>query len=197
MLALHNELQQYQQAIMELQPHAPIIERLVSDPDAKKFVQEALASYTEMQKRREPELPAELRPLESKITKLNEYVENLQQREQQATQAAQQQAFQAEYAYAERLVAQHPELAEDNYFAIQALKQYATQNGISLEQAYKRRGSQFLKQDTAPALPSSLRADLGELGVPTGERSTGAAPPTAVSFRDALLAKMRQEQRGA
>ncbi len=193
---LKREYAQAQQILQTLAPHAERINRLIEEPDAAQFFDEAYGVFKD-RSNKSPELPPELKAIHDDVVYLKDYVKTAEQKRQEQEQSVQQQRYQEDYHYAERLVAERPDLAEDNYWGIQSLAAYAKNNSITLEQAWKKVGSRFAKPVKQAAPPSSLRADAGEIGIPG--RSDTQAPSTNKSFRDVLLERLKsdQHQRGA
>lgn len=198
LLQAQQELQQYRTAIDALQPHADIVARLMEDPDAAKLINESLSAYDTI-RRQQPQIPDEIRPVYDKVSYLSDKLDSYEKERDKAAAAAQaakdaeaQAQLQVEMAYASRLIAEHPELQENNYRAIRTIKQYANEDGISFESAYKRYGNSFTKNKAESAPPASLRADAGEIGIPAQSRATGTDGP--LDFRRLLLDRLKKAQ---
>lgn len=200
LLQAQQELAQYRSAIDALQPHADIVARLVEDENAAKLIKDTLTAYETINKQ-QPQIPDEVRPLYDKVTYLTDKWDSYEKQQQQAAAAAQSQKdaenqaqLQVEMAYASRLIAEHPELQENNYRAIRTIKQYANEDGISFENAYKRYGNQFVTNKAESAPPSSLRADAGEIGIPAQSRQHTGTDGKPFDFRSMLLERLKKAQ---
>lgn len=186
---------QYESVLQQLAPYASEIQELFfdADPSERAFLQQARKLYKE-QGSQTPELPPELKAIHDDVVYLKDYVSEARKAQEQQQKAAQQESFARDYQYAQRLAAERPDLLEDNGWAISALKGYADQNHLTLEQAWKKVGSRFAKPQKQAAPPSSLRGDAGEIGIPG--RSDTQAASTEMSLRDRLLMELRKQRTG-
>lgn len=197
---LRERAQRYDALNEQLSPYAEVINRLVTDEDYRTFTQSATETYDERLKRQQPQVPAEFQPVvdrfEKELGPLVEFVnETKREREERiraeaADKEAQIAAAQrANVEYAQRLAAERPDLAEDNYAGIGMLAAYAANRGLSLEDAYKATGSRFGAPPKKATPPTSLRGDSAAPGVP-GE-STQPPIKSTTDLRKRLAANLR------
>jgi hypothetical protein len=196
---LKREVQARREAFSQLEPYADVIERIVQDPDKYTFAKSALETYDERLEKQKPQYTPELALLREEVgkelTPVLEYVNSERTAKEQAKKDAEQAAQQANVAYAQRLAAERPDLAEDNFAGIGMLAAYAANRGVSLEDAYKSAGSRFSAPPPAKKTPpASLRGDTAAPGVPGESRQEKAT--TLSSMRKRLADNMRAAQRG-
>lgn len=163
----------YQQTaplVQKISPYIDDVTRYADDEDYRQFTRRAYDSYQASIKAQEPEIPEPVRYLEQRMNErldpVVEYVKDLRGRETRAQEQAQREAMESNMAYAQRLAAENPHLAEDNYAGIQMLASYAGSRNISLEEAYKRRGSIFGAAAAKAEPPTSLRSSAAAPGIP-------------------------------
>lgn len=178
--ALLQENAQWRATFASLEPQADRIKRLRDDPNAAQLFDNAVSAYEEIERKRGPKVSEELSPIYDKVSKLEGFVDEY--RAQQKNEAERpQREFMSRYTdwqnsaannrFFSRLMADHPELKQRD---IQYLAQVASeQNFEPLEETWKRESWRFLKPGEATP-PSSLRTDVGEVGIP-GESQKGAS----------------------
>jgi len=196
---LRNRVSAYERTMAQLEPYADLIEPIVSDDDRRTFMKSALETYNERLEKQKPQYTPELALLREEVgkelTPVLEYVNSERTAKEQAKKDAEQAAQQSNLAYAQRLAAERPDLAEDNFAGIGMLAAYAANRGVSLEDAYKSAGSRFSAPPPAKKTPpASLRGDTAAPGVPGESRQEKAT--TLSSMRKRLADNMRAAQRG-
>lgn len=198
--ALLQENAQWRAAFAGLEPQAERIKRLRDDPNAAQLFDNAISAYENFEKQRGPQIPDDQRPMYDKISKLESFVDRYEQQQKDEAERPQRE-FAARYndwqnsaannRFFTRLMADHPGLAPRD---VQYLAQCAAEKNFEpLEETWKREGWRFVKPgDTAP--PSSLRTDVGEVGIPS--ESTRSAPPNGgPSMRDRIV-QLEKQRRG-
>lgn len=186
---------QYESVLQQLAPHAERIQKyFFDDPEALTFIDNAYENVYKRPQQTSAEIPEDIKPLYDKVSYLENFVRKQEQGVEQQRKAEQQEAFSRDYQYAQRLAAERPDLLEDNGWAISALKGFADQNKLTLEQAWKKVGTRFAKPQKQASPPGSLRADAGEIGIPG--RSDTQAASTEMSLRDRLLMEFRKQRTG-
>ena len=192
------EAQQMRAAFTVLEPHNERIRRLLEDPNAAQLFDNALSAYENFERERAPKVPDELNPIFEKVSKLETFVDRYEKQQQEAAERPQRE-FTARYSdwqnsaannrFYTRLVNDHPELQPRD---VQYLAQCAAEKNFEpLEETWKREGWRFVKShDAAP--PTSLRTDIGEVGIP-GEstRTAGTGGPT---MRERVIQLERQRR---
>lgn len=191
---LQREIAARDAVLQQLAPYAQEIQELFFEatPEERAFLKQARGIYKEQGSTSGPQIADEMKPLYDKVSYLEDFVRKQEQSVEQQRKNEQQEAFARDYQYAQRLAAERPDLLEDNGWAISALKGYADQNRLTLEQAWKKVGSRFAKPSKAAAPPTSLRADAGEIGIPG--RSDTQAASSDMSLRDRLLMELRKNR---
>jgi hypothetical protein len=160
-----------------LSPYVDDIRPIIEDEDRRNFWREANKTYEDRLKAREPEIAPEFQPLvkhfEEKFAPVVEYATNQQKREAEAaakaeaeTKGAAEAAQRANLEYAKKLAAERPDLADDEFAGIGMLAAYAANRGISLEEAWNRKGSSMGAPVKREKPPTSLRGDAAAPGVP-------------------------------
>lgn len=185
--------EEYEPFLQAVAPFYEDIAPIIQDEETREFYRRSRKALEESKKAAEPQVPPEFQPVvdrfEKTLTPLVEYV-NQDRAAKEARQRAEQEAAQREnLAYAQRLVADHPALAEDEYAGIDMLASYAAKRNISLEEAWKRKSSTLGVAPRPAAPPRSLRGDAGAPGVP-GEST---APPikSHKDLKNRLVANLR------
>ncbi len=196
---LKRKSEAYDRTMAQLEPYADLIEPIISDDDRRSFMKSALETYNERLEKQKPQYTPELALLREEVGKelspVLEYVNSERTAKEQAKKDAETAATQANLAYAQRLAAERPDLAEDNFAGIGMLAAYAANRGVSLEEAYKTAGSRFSAPPAAKkAPPQSLRGDTAAPGVPGESRQEKAT--TLKSIRQRFADNMRAAQRG-
>ncbi len=168
---------QYAPVLNTIQQYADDIRPIIEDDDQREFIRSAREQYTALRKQQEesaidPVAKTVIESVTEKFQPALEYVQTMRERETRAEQQAQKAALDANLAYAQRLVAERPDLAENNYKKIMAVAQWAQQDGISFEEGWKRYGSYI----AAPAPgkkepPTSLRGSVAAPGTPGESKS--------------------------
>jgi hypothetical protein len=196
----YEELRAFKQSVEEkVLPYWDDIEPILSDEDTRTFTRTAIETYRDRQKRLEPELPPELaafeKRLESKFGDIVEYVGTEKKTRAEAAAAVEKEnadkvaAYQrSNTAYAERIIAERPEFAADDFKLMRRLAALTAAEGLSLEEGYKEFGTLFGVKPKAVEKPTSLRGDGATPGVP-GE-SALPAPKTQRERLDRMRANM-------
>ena len=175
---------QARQTFEVLQPYAEDIDRFVSDESYREMARNSYKAYETMRQPTKPEMPPEFAPIVDRLDKVSNYVDTLQQRETAAQAAERDASMRATTEYAQRLVAEHPFLAEDNFAGIQMVGTVAAQRGITFEDAWKKYGAMFAApRQATPPPPRSLRADAGTPGVPSDTSAGKITSPADIAKR--------------
>lgn len=194
----YEDLKAFRQSVEEkVLPYWDDIVPLLEDEDTRTFTRSAIETYRDRKKAIEPQLPPELemfeKRLESKFGGVVEYVESNRKRDQEAAAAderakadvvAANQA--ANTAYAQRIISERPEFAQEDYKLMRRLAALSANEGLSIEEGYKEFGPLFGVKPKAVEKPTSLRGDGATPGVP-GE----SALPAPKTQRE-RLARMRE-----
>jgi phosphopantothenate synthetase len=195
---LRNRVSAYERTMAQLEPYADLIEPIVSDDDRRTFMKSALETYNERLEKQKPQYTPELALLREEVgkelTPVLEYVNSERTAKEQAKKDQEAAATAANLAYAQRLVAERPELARNNNAGVLMLASIAQMRGLSLEDAYKAEGDLFVAPPAKKAPPTSLRGDAAAPGVPGESRQEKAT--TLSSMRKRLADNMRAAQRG-
>lgn len=183
-----------------LAPYVEDIRPIIEDEGSREYWRTARKSRDLLQQQQEPQMDPQFAPLVSHFEKqfapVVEYATNAQKREREATEAKenetkaeQQKSFKANEDYARRLIAERPDLAEDNFAGVGMLAAYAANRGISLEEAWTRKGNTMGAPAKKVTPPTSLRGDSAAPGVP-GE-SKAPAIKSRVDLTRRLAANLR------
>lgn len=198
--AILQENAQWRAAFAGLEPQAERIKRLRDDPNAAQLFDNALSAYENFEKQRGPKIPDELNPIFEKVSKLETFVDRYEQQQKEVAERPQRE-FVARYAdwqnsaannrFFTRLMSDHPGLAPRD---VQYLAQCAAEKNFEpLEETWKREGWRFVKPgDTAP--PSSLRTDVGEVGIPSESARTAQQPDQKDAMRNRIIQLERQRR---
>lgn len=174
----YEELKNFKRSVEEkVLPYWDDIEPILSDEDTRTFTRTAIETYRDRQKRLEPELSPELsvfeKRLESKFGDVVEYVAGEKRSRAEAAAAIEKEnadkvaAYQrTNTAYAERIIAERPEFAADDFKLMRRLAALTAAEGLSLEEGYKEFGTLFGVKPKAVEKPTSLRGDGATPGVP-------------------------------
>jgi hypothetical protein len=195
--ALLHENQQMRATFAMLDPQSDRIRKLVEDPNAADLFDHALSTFEEYKQQRGPKVSEELTPIYDKVSKLETFVDKYEQQQKELAEKPQRE-FTARYndwqnsaannRFFTRLMADHPELAQRD---VQYLAQCAAEKSFEpLEETWKREGWRFVKSG-ASTPPSSLRTDVGEVGIP-GESQRTASPEATMRQRIIDLEKQRR-----
>lgn len=190
----------YNQLSETLAPYVDDIRPIIENEGDREYWRTARKSRDLLQQQQEPTMDPQFRPLvdhfEKQFAPVVEYATNAQKREREAAEATEREtkaesdkAFKANEDYARRLIADRPDLAEDNFAGVGMLAAYAANRGISLEEAWTRKGNTLGAPPKKVTPPTSLRGDAAAPGVP-GESK---APPikSKVDLRNRLAANLR------
>lgn len=182
--ALSEYAQQVQPFIEAVTPYAERVSRYVQDENYRRFVDEAYDTYeAQVARQKKTEIPEVVRPLYDMMKPVVDDYQSRLEREKQTIAQQQQQVVTQNTEYAKRLVSEHPSLAEDNYAGVVMLANWAGSQGISLEDAWKRKGQLFTAASSAP--PRSLHDGAAAPHVP------GASKPAPIKTKADLKARLR------
>lgn len=183
-----------------ISPYVDDIRPIIENEGDREYWRTARKSRELLQQQQEPQMDPQFKPLiahfEDKFAPVVEYAANQQKREKEANDkaaaekdAADKAAFKANEDYARKLIADRPDLAEDNFAGVGMLAAYAANRGISLEEAWTRKGNTLGAPPKKVSPPTSLRGDAAAPGVP-GESK---APPikSRVDLTRRLAANLR------
>ncbi len=161
---------EYENFRAALAPYEDDILPIVQDEDTRKFWRSARETYQQRLAAQEPQLDpgiAKVRDeFKAALDPIVEYIGSERSAKEQTKKAAEEAAQRANVDYAQRLAAERPDLAEDNFAGIGMLAAYAANRGVSLEEAYKTAGSRFSAPPARKAPPTALRGDAAAPGVP-------------------------------
>lgn len=190
----------YNQLAETISPYIDDIRPIIENEDDREYIRTARRTRETLRQQQEPTMDPQFRPLvdhfEKQFAPVVEFATNAQKREREAAEAkdaeaktAEQTAFKANEDYARRLIADRPDLAEDNFAGVGMLAAYAANRGISLEEAWTRKGNTLGAPPKKITPPTSLRGDAAAPGVP-GESKT---PPikSKVDLKNRLAANLR------
>jgi hypothetical protein len=195
---LRRQNAEYAATMEALRPYADDIRPILENEDERNFTRTALTNYRRQREESQPKLSPELQMLREDLVKeagpavawVNEQRAAQEQSKKDAAESAQKQNL----AYAQRLAAERPDLAEDGFAGIGMLAAYAANRGVSLEEAYKTAGSRFSAPPAKKSPPTSLRGDAAAPGVPGPSELPKA---TSLSqLRDRLAANARAGMKG-
>ncbi len=176
--------QQVSPFIEAVTPYAERVTRYVQDEGFRQFVDQAQEAYdAQLARLKKTEIPDTIRPLYDMMKPVVDDYQSRLQREQQTVAQQQQQAVAQNLDYAKKLVAENPALAEDNYAGVTMLAGWAAQQGITLEDAWKRKGQLFTAPTSAP--PRSLHDGAAAPHVP------GASKAAPIKSKSELKARLR------
>jgi len=183
----------YAPTLEAIAPYYDDIRPIVEDEETRNFLREARTTYQKRRDEQKPKLTPELELIrdefKSTLTPLVEYVDG-ERKSRLEEQESKNKATQAEaVAYAQRLAAERPDLAEKNYAGIYLLASYAQREKITLEQAWKDIGSSFSAPQKRAEPPRSLRGDSGAPGVPGESKEPPIRGPK--DLRSRLAANLR------
>lgn len=183
-----------------LAPYVDDIRPIIENEGDREYWRTARKSRDLLREQQEPQMDPQFAPLVSHFEKqfapVVEYATNAQKREREAaeaterdTKAAEATAFKANEDYARRLIADRPDLAEDEFAGIGMLAAYAAHRKISLEEAWNRKGNTLGAPAKKVTPPTSLRGDAAAPGVP-GE-SKQPKITSKIGLRNRLAANLR------
>jgi hypothetical protein len=160
----------YEPTIAAIAPYIDDIRPIVENERTREFLRKARTTYEKELESQAPQLSPELSMVRDEFRReldpIVGYIKDERKAKEYAAAKAKEEAGQANLAYANRLVAERPDLAEDDYAGIQMLASYAAPRGISLEEAWKRKGTSLGAPAPKVAPPRSLRGDAAAPGVP-------------------------------
>jgi hypothetical protein len=189
---------EYRAALEALQPYAEDIRPIIEDEDTRSFLREARTTYQRQKQDREPKLSPELQMLREDLVKeagpAVAWVNEQRAAAEQAKKEAEESAQRANVLYAQRLAAERPDLAEDNFAGIGMIAAYAAARGMSLEEAYKTTGSRLAAPPAKKEPPTSLRGESAAPGVPGPSEQPKAT--SLGQLRTRLAANMRAGMKG-
>jgi hypothetical protein len=190
--------QEYKNFREALAPYEDDILPIVQDEDTRKFWRSARETYQQRLAAQEPQLdPAMAKVRDEFKTALDpivEYIGSERKAKEDSKKAAEEAAQRANVDYAQRLAAERPDLAEDNFAGIGMLAAYAANRGMSLEDAYKTAGSRFSAPPARKAPPTALRGEAAAPGVPGESRQEKAT--TLKGIRQRLADNLRAGMKG-
>lgn len=163
-----------------LEPFADDIRSIVQDETKRNVARESWKALSDMEQRRKPPVPDEIRPVYEKVSKLEEFADTLMAERKAAAEAPQReweqrwQAWQNDPSnnrFYERLKHDHPDIGtpELQYLAQKA----ASDNFAPLEEVWKKYETRFVAPKPA-APPTSLRSDAGDIGIPAPSNGSQA-----------------------
>lgn len=166
-----------------LAPYVDDIRPIIENEGDREYWRTARKSRDLLREQQEPQMDPQFRPLidhfESKFGPVVELAnEQRAERERDKaakdaeTKAAEATAFKANEDYARRLIADRPDLAEDEFAGIGMLAAYAAHRKISLEEAWNRKGNTLGAPAKKVTPPTSLRGDAAAPGVPGESKAT-------------------------
>lgn len=170
----------YQRLNQTLAPYIDDIRPLIEDEGQRTFIRQARQSYQQQIDAQKPKIAPEMQPIierieatKSEFAPAIEYINAERAAKEKATKDSADAAQTANVEYGKRLLAERPDLGEDDGAGIGMLAAYAFNRGISLEEAWKRKGNTLAAPVAKATPPRSLRGDAAAPGVP-GEST---APP--------------------
>lgn len=189
------DAQRYIELRDTIAPYVDDIRPIVEDEAQREYWRTARRTRETLQQQQEPQMDPQFRPLvdhfERQFAPVVEYATNAQKREREAaeakeneTKAEQATAFKANEDYARRLIVERPDLAEDTFAGIGMLAAYAANRGISLEEAWTRKGNTLGAPPKKVTPPTSLRGDAAAPGVP------GESKASKITSRAGLQARL-------
>lgn len=188
----------YAPVLQRLAPVWDDVQPIVEDEDQRKYWKAAREARQRQLEAQEPQYTPELKRLRDEfagtISEVSDWVKSQKQERERTTLETQARAAQANLDYAQRLVAERPEFAEENYATIAALASLAQRDGSSLEESFKRYGSRFAGPAPKREPPPSLRAGAAAPGIP-GE-STREKPRGKVAMQKMLADRIRAGMKG-
>lgn len=187
---------EYERLAATIEPYVDDIKSFMEDPELRDFSREARQSFVQQREARKPKIDPQYQPIidrientKSEFAPVVEYVANERKAKEQAKADAEAAAQNANVEYGKRLLAEHPHLAVDDGRGIGMVAAYAFNRGISLEEAWKRAGGDFVAPVPKASPPRSLRGDAAAPGVP-GE-STALPIKSARDLTARLAANLR------
>lgn len=193
---LLEENSRYAQAFDRLTPQTERISRLMNDPDAAAVFDNALQALEDMKRRQEPQVPEELKPIVTKLSRLEKLADEYE-KQQKDLQEAPQRELQTKWQnwmtdsgnekFYRKLATDHPDLKQRD---LQYLAQVAAeQNFVPLETVWNEQSWRFVPP-TRSAPPPSLRANAGDVGVP--DSPNAQAPEKSARDRVIELERARR-----
>jgi len=168
-----------EQFLEQLTPHEARIKKLLEDGDAARVFDDSVSAYDRIREERKPKLPIEWdpeqNPLLKRMMKVADTVDSWDTRskqlEQQQAVEANQRVVHEATTYAEQLIKDVPQLAENNFAGIKSIAAFATQSNLAFKDAAEQLMPVFRRQQTTP--PKSLRPNQGAPGVPQRSEKPG------------------------
>lgn len=171
------------------------VKPIIEDEQEREFLKTARASRQQFIDSQKPKLSPEMQlvrdEFESKLTPIVEYVQSERQQREDASKASVAAAEQANIAYAQRLIAERPDLAEENYWGMHSLAALAARDKISLEDSWKRYSSRFSGPTPKREPPTSLRSGEAAPGVP------GPSQEPRITNKRGIVSRLAQNLRAA
>src|SRR5271165_6225397 len=133
---LRREVAIRREAWASIEPYIDDIRPIVEDEDTRNFIRSARETYKQRLEAQKPVLDPALAAVRDEFkTALDpvvEYITSERTSKEQAKKDAEAAAQKANVDYAQRLAAERPDLAEDNFAGIGMLAAYAANRGMSL-----------------------------------------------------------------
>jgi DNA repair ATPase RecN len=193
---LRSYYQQTAPTLERLQPYADDIRSFVENEDDREFYRQAREARKRIAEAQAPQIDPSLKPVLDKFEPVAQYVNDLQRREAEAAQRAQQETAQAQWSHVQSLARDHSWLAENNYAAAFDVAAYGDRRGIKdfdkAFDAYRQEMTGRFNSAPASPPPRSLRADAGNPGVP-GPKAPGPITSQA-DIRTRLAAALRSQR---
>lgn len=187
----------YQPALEAIAPHYEDIRGIIEDEGTREYWKAAREARQRQLEAQKPKLTPELELIRDEfrgeLGPIVEYVKAQQTERERQVQAAQKESLDTNYAYAQRLVAERPELGERNYAGMNMLAQLAYRDGRSLEDTWKEYGSMFAARETKKEPPPSLHGGAASPGIPGP--STQPRITSRKSLRERLAANLKAGSR--
>lgn len=190
---LRSRAAQFDQLSATLSPYIDDIRPIIEDEETRNFIRSARETLKQQQELRKPQIDPGLAQIRDEFRSVLEpvvgYVNSERTAKEQAATDSKNAALAANTAYAQRLAAERPDLAEDDYAGIGMLAAYAQHRGISLEEAWNRKGGSLSAPVKRATPPTSLRGDAAAPGVPGESRNERITGPK--DLRSRLAANLR------
>lgn len=177
----------YQQLNEQLSPYIDDIRPIIEDEETRNFIRTARETLKQQQELRKPQIDPGLAQIRDEFRSVLEpvvgYVNSEREAKELTKKQAEDAAQAANVAYAQRLAAERPDLAEDNYAGIGMLAAYAANRKISLEEAWNSQNGRFSAPQKRVTPPTSLRGDAAAPGVPGESRAEPIRGPKDLRAR--------------
>lgn len=172
---LKSRAAQFDQLNATLSPYIDDIRPIIEDAETREFIRSARATLKQQQELRKPQLDPALSMIRDEfrgeLGPIVEYITSEKTSKEQAKSDAAAAAQAANVAFAQRIAAERPDLAEDDFAGIGMVAAYAQHRGLSLEEAWNRQNGRFSAPQKRVTPPTSLRGDAAAPGVPGESRN--------------------------